>query len=143
MIQHKTRTEKGQSMVEFAVGMVVLIVLLAGIVDGGRALFTYMALRDAAQEGALFGSVNPTNNGAIQARVYGSSNVVQSLVAGGNTVNVQVNIIGSACSGHGIQVTVSFDNFTLTMPFLGTLIGSQTVGISASATDTILSPACQ
>jgi len=42
--------EKGQSLTEFGVSVVILLVLLAGTVDAGRAFFTYMALRDAVQE---------------------------------------------------------------------------------------------
>jgi len=42
--------EKGQSLVEFAFGLVILMILISGIVDLGRAFFTYMALNDAAQE---------------------------------------------------------------------------------------------
>jgi Flp pilus assembly protein TadG len=52
---HETRVENGQSMVEFAFGMVILMIILVGIVDLGRAFFTFMALRDAAQEGAVYG----------------------------------------------------------------------------------------
>lgn len=136
-------SEQGQSLVEFAACLVILLVLLAGIVDGGRALFTYMSLRDAAQEGALFGSTNPTAVAAIESRVRNSSNLLQSLSSdpGANTT-INVTVVGSACTGGGITVRVNYTNFPLTMPFLGVLIGNQTVGISASVTDTILSPAC-
>ncbi|MFC1879838.1 TadE/TadG family type IV pilus assembly protein, partial [Chloroflexota bacterium] len=57
--------QDGQSLVEFAVALVFLLLLIAGIVDVSRALFTYMALRDAAQEGALYGSTNPLDTGGI------------------------------------------------------------------------------
>ena len=45
-------SEKGQSMVELAVSVVVLLILLAGVVDLGRLAFYYITLRDAAQEAA-------------------------------------------------------------------------------------------
>ena len=48
--------ENGQSLVEFGVSVVILLILSAGVVDAGRAFFVYMAMRDAVQEGALFGS---------------------------------------------------------------------------------------
>jgi hypothetical protein len=57
-------------------------------------------------------------------------------------INTQVTVLGSACSGNGIQVRVSFNNFTLVTPFLGAIVGSQTIPISASVTDTILTPPC-
>ncbi len=143
MLRKPSSSEKGQSMAEFAVGLVVLMILAAGIADAGRALFTYMALREAAQEGALFGSTNPTSTIGIQNRVYNSSNLVHGLsIDPTASTIVQTTITGNSCTGGAIKVRVSYSNFPLAMPFIGAAIGSQTVAISASATDTILSPAC-
>ena len=141
--RESTRIEKGQSLVEFAFSIVVLLLLVAGAVDLGRALYTYMGLRDAAQEGALYASTNPTLNSEIESRVRHSSNLLQGLSedASANT-SVQVTVYGSACTNNAIKVRVAYTNFPLTMPFLGTLVGSQTIGISAEVTDTILSPSC-
>lgn len=137
--KEENNTQSGQSLVEFAVSLVILLMLISGIVDGSRALFTYMALRDAAQEGAVYGAINPTMTAAIQDRVYKSSDMLQSIEG---AVNVDVTVTGSPCMGSGIQVDVRYDSFPITMPFLGTVLGSQTVAIKASAVDTILSPAC-
>jgi Flp pilus assembly protein TadG len=141
--QKTARNEKGQSLVEFAFSIVVLLLLVAGVVDLGRALYTYMGLRDAAQEGALYGSTNPTLNSEIESRVRNSSNLLQSITAdaGANT-SVQITILGTACTNNGIKVRVTYANFPITMPFIGALIGNQSIGISAEVTDTILSPAC-
>ncbi len=139
----KSKSERGQSMVEFAFGFVVLLLLLSGAVDGGRALFTYMALRDSAQEGALYGSTNPTATSEIIRRVEQSSDILQGLAASDPThLSVNVVLPGPACAGNAITVKVSYDNFQITMPLLGGIIGSQTIGISTSVTDSILSPAC-
>ena len=138
--------ERGQSLVEFSLSMVLILILLAGLVDFGRAVFTYMALRDAAQEGATYGAVNPTLTNAIEDRVFGSSTMLQGLQSPGESaspVTIDISIIGDACTGNGIQVDVAYEAFPLTMPFIGAMIGTQTVGISASATDTILSPKCE
>jgi hypothetical protein len=141
--QRLSQKEKGQSLIEFAVGMVILVILLAGIADGGRALFTFMALREAAQEGALYASTDPTNTAEIVKRVENASDTLQKIkVDPDATLVITVDVIGSACSGHGIRVRTRYDNFPIGMPFLGAVIGSQTVPISAEATDTILTPAC-
>jgi hypothetical protein len=50
---------KGQSLVEFALVGVVLFMLLLGIIDGGRLLFTYSVVSNAAQEGARYGVIRP------------------------------------------------------------------------------------
>jgi Flp pilus assembly protein TadG len=144
--------ERGQSLVEFAVSVTLLLTLLAGVVDSSRALFTYLALRDAVQEGSLYGSTEPLDqndydgdgnrteiNPRIEARVRSSSDLVSSL---GGDITVQVTMLSTPCTGNGIRVTVQYDEFPLTMPFIGAIIGSQTVAISATATDTILRPVC-
>jgi hypothetical protein len=56
--------------------------------------------------------------------------------------DVTVEIIGQACTGNAIRVSVLYPNFQIAMPLIGTAIGRQTVSISASVIDTILSPAC-
>jgi len=52
--------QKGQSMVELSIAFIVLLMLLAGVIDMGRAFFTYSALQDAAQEGAAYASTQST-----------------------------------------------------------------------------------
>jgi len=131
----------GQSMVEFAFTLVIILVLLVGLIDLGRAIFTYLALRDAAQEGASFASYNPTDTTGITARVCNSSNMVSDLCASPG-INTDVNLVGSACSGNGVEVVVTLNNFTLVTPFLGAIVGSQTILITARVTDSILAPPC-
>lgn len=164
MIEQKKRSERGQSMIEFALTLALILMLLAGLVDLGRAIFTYMALREAAQEGAIYGSIYPDMTGSIEDRVMNSSNVLQVLASeesgsgaaslgfeGAEEVAVSADPVvdisvsfpdGASCAGKGIRVEVEYTQFPLTMPFLGSILGSQTVSISASATDTILTPAC-
>jgi len=140
-----TSQEKGQSLIEFAVSLVILLLLLAVAVDAGRAFFTFMSLRDAVQEGALWGSYNPTETDLIEDRVTKASNLVQAIANDPDAVlNIDVDIIGTeACNGSGLRVQATYENFPITMPFLGMFIGSQEVPISASVTDTILVPPCE
>jgi Flp pilus assembly protein TadG len=135
--------EKGQSLTEFAISVVILLILLAGTVDAGRAFFTFMALRDAVQEGALWGSYNPAQTELIKDRVRRASNLVQAIEDDPNAnLTIDVDYIGTACTGNGIIVQATYQNFPITMPFLGAILGTQEVPISASVTDTILVPPC-
>ncbi|HLE15155.1 MAG TPA: TadE family protein [Anaerolineales bacterium] len=131
--------EHGQSLVELALSLMFLLILLGGIVDLGRAFFTYMALRDAVQEGALYGSINPTLTVEIKDHVINSGNIVPDILSSGD---ITVSVLGSPCTGNSIRIQAVYNDFPITMPFIGTLIGRQTVPIRASITDTILSPAC-
>jgi Flp pilus assembly protein TadG len=135
-----TSTEKGQSLTELALTMTFLFILLAGVVDIGRAFFTYIALRDAAQEGALFGSIYPDNCTYVENRVRINSNEWVNF----SGVQVQCTTVPAtdACAGEEIRVSVTYPNFPITMPFIGTLVGRQQIPISASIKDTILTPAC-
>jgi len=130
-------------MTEFGISVVILLILLAGTVDAGRAFFTFMALRDAVQEGALWGSYNPAQEELIKDRVRRASNLVQAIEDDPNAnLSIDVNVLGTACTGNSLRVRATYQNFPITMPFLGAILGTQEVPISASVTDTILVPPC-
>lgn len=151
-----THGEKGQSLVELAISIMFLLLLIAGIVDLGRAFFTYIALRDAAQEGAAYASVaredpeDPMMCSEIVARTQSTSNtqivdLTQTLVsvvfAGGIPCSGSVN--ANACFGQSVEVIVTYSEFPLITPFLGTILGRQTVPITASIFDTVITPLCE
>ncbi len=69
----RNKNERGQSLVELGISIVVLMWLLAGAVEFGIAFFQYIQIRDAAQEGALYGSLNPTDTANIEKRVWGAA----------------------------------------------------------------------
>jgi Flp pilus assembly protein TadG len=137
--QKNSRKEGGQSLVEMAMALFILLLLVGGIVDLGRAFFTYMIMRDSVQEGALYGSINPTLTQEIRNHVLNSSDMIQDFLA---NEDITVEVIGAACTGNIIRVSAQYDDFPITMPFIGTVIGGQTFSIKASVTDTILSPGC-
>lgn len=140
----QNRSERGQSLIELALTLTLLLILLAGAVDFGRAFFTYVALRDAAQEGANYGAINPTESDPgeqVELRVRDSSDHPVDLT---NTASIQVvtTLLGAPCLGNGIQVDVTYIDFPITMPFLGAILGTQTLPIHATVTATILAPSC-
>jgi hypothetical protein len=129
--------QRGQSLVELALTLTLILTLLAGAVDLGSAFFSYVAIRDAAQEGALYGSIFPT--GAIESRVRSTSSTPVNL-SDVSKVTVIVSAI-PPCSGGEVIVTVKY-TYTLIMPLIGAIIGSPTIPLTASAKDTILIPSC-
>ena len=135
----KNKNERGQSLVELAVSLVLLLLLLSGAVEFGMAFFQFVQLRDAAQEGALFGSMNPTESALIEARVRDASNSPINL-SNTSLVVVTQQIIGSPCEGNGIKVELTY-NHQIFMPFISAVVGP-TIPLKASVTDTILSPVC-
>jgi Flp pilus assembly protein TadG len=148
--------QRGQSLAEFAISLVILMILLAGLVDASRALFTFMALRDAAQEGAIYGSTTPWDEAGIIRRARESSTMVEGIMGApcsypaSECPAIEVVFTDATspatplvnCQGDGVLVRVRYPHFPITMPFLGALIGKQDVPITATITDTVLRPLC-
>ena len=140
------KRERGQSLVELAVSLLVLLYLLSGAVEFGLAFFQFVQLRDAAQEGALFGSMNPGAD--IAARVRGASSspinladgskVIITITASDKTTNASIPVTG-ACEGDGLTVQVSY-NHQIFMPFIPQLTGRTFIPLNATVTDTVLAP---
>lgn len=137
----KPKYEKGQSLVELAISLTVLLFLLMGVVDLGRAFFAFSAMRDAAQEGAVYGSLYPGDMSAIEARTRSSS---QTPVDMANTdIRVEPSVIGIPCHGNGIRIDIYYDNFPLLFPLWKPVFGFESVPIHARVEDTILRPPCK
>lgn len=147
MQSEKQKAERGQSLVEFSVSLVILLILLSVIVDGARALFMYLSMRDAAQEAASYASYMPADTTGIVQRACQASNLM--------TENCSEMVITSTATGtglcmrttsggaaNGITIDIQYPSYPLAMPFVGAFLGGQTVPIGVQVTDTILSPVC-
>lgn len=146
--------ERGQSLVELAVSLPVIILLLLGTVDFGMAIFSYSIIRDAAQEGALYGSFNPDNKVEIENRARYISPQGEDLIFSSpveltdkDLVRVEIKALGDSCQGvkngtaNSLRVRVRYE-YPILMPFIGTIIGSDTIPLTGSATNVILQPPC-
>ncbi len=150
-----SRNERGQSMVELAISITFILFLLSGMVDLGMAFFSFVALRDAAQDGAIYAAIEPVidNNGngiydddeplntaAIETRIRNASSTPIDLT---DTTQVSVNIdfSGEPCAGNAVTVSATY-NYVIHVPLMGSILGTNTIPITASVTNTILSPAC-
>lgn len=56
----RARHPHGQSLVEFALVLPLIIAVLVMTIDLGRVYFTYVGLRNAAREAAIYGGYHPT-----------------------------------------------------------------------------------
>lgn len=50
---------RGQALVELAIILPLMLLLLAGAIDLGRAFYLYIGMQNAAREGAAHGMANP------------------------------------------------------------------------------------
>ncbi len=135
--QGSSDLEKAQSLVELAIGLTILLLLVSGIFDVGRAIFTQFALQDAAEEGLVFGIGYPDNCAGIEQRVM--DNLQNDILPITPTVEVTIN--GDDCEGATLSYGLPMDvkasaNFVISMPFLT----GQTLTLTGTANGTILRP---
>jgi Flp pilus assembly protein TadG len=112
----RKNNQKGQSLVEVAITLPVIILIMAGVLDLGRAYFTYVALSDAAAEGAAYAAINPGDTTQIVERAVESSNGL--LVLDQDQITIQNN---SLTAGSPITVTVTYD-YALLTPILDSIV---------------------
>ena len=122
------RRERGQSLVETAVVFPILILLLAAIVDFGRAFDAYIVLTNAAREGARWGSVNPELTEAQVEQI-----VIDDVLGSGTNITPitefdadNVDVVGQEEGSEEVTVTVTY-NVDL---WFGRLIGIPTLTLN-------------
>ncbi len=133
------RPRRGQALVEFALFVVLLLLVLGGLVDVGRALMYHAILIDAAQEGAAYGAVYPTDETGIRQRALESAGSL--LDRPGSDAEVVVTYQGAVCAGNGIEVQVNMA-MPLLFPFSTLFAPSGEIQIRGEAIQTILRPPC-
>jgi Flp pilus assembly protein TadG len=113
--------EEGQSLVEMAFALPVLLLLLVFVVDVARAFDAYIVLTNAAREGARFATLEPSPTQAeIQQLV-----VVDVLGSGTNVSHMgdfSASDVDVILGSSAVTVTVSYD-FNL---WFGGLVGVPT-----------------
>jgi|WetSurMetagenome_2_1015567.scaffolds.fasta_scaffold930775_1 Flp pilus assembly protein TadG len=111
-LPHGGRGSRGQSLVEFALVFPVFVLLLAGMIDFGVGLYSYMTVINSAREGARLGVTNcvgTTCTAAVTAKVranasgLGPSVAVQCYTAAGVAENCTDSV-----SGDSVKVTSNY-----------------------------------
>ena len=89
-LHQMVRSSEGVALVEFALVIPVLLLLLVGILDTGRAVNAYVTISNASREGARYAALNPT---AAPAAIRSSAVLphAQQLDAAGIAVSVTYN----------------------------------------------------
>lgn len=141
----QSRNERGQSLVELSLTMTIALTLLVGAIDFSVGLFAHVTMRDAAQEGAVYGSIQPADTAGIKNRVIAAASDVLPLTEGEITVTYSAD--QHKCEGFtdGLPNTITISivhPHPVSTPLLGAVIGTQTINLRAQITNTILSPVC-
>jgi len=112
------RNSKGNAVIEFALVLPLLLLIVFGITEFGRAIMTTNILNTAAREGARLAAVSAMNDTlSVQGRV---SEVLQAA-----KVDLKSITIEYSASNKSVKVTVTSDFEVLSAgvldPFMGTI----------------------
>lgn len=111
------RREAGQSMVEVAFVLPVLLLILLGIFDFGRAIYAYNTVANAAREAARLAVVDQ-NASAVVAEG-------KRTALGLDPDTVDVTFPTPACALIGCKAVVTVEHqWTAITPIIGAVIGS-------------------
>jgi len=139
----RLKKEKGQSLVEFALFFSIILVMLSLVLDMGRLYFAYVAIQNAAAEGAAYGIVFPTwhdgvdnpdpNNIAYRALHEAPSGLIKWV-----NPDVDTEVVFTT-PGNPITVTV-YSDFKLITPIAQLFAGGEVIRIRGTAVQSIISP---
>jgi Flp pilus assembly protein TadG len=120
--------ERGTAVVEFAIAATVLFILIFGIVEYGRLLWTHNALADATRRGARYAVLYGPNVAKVKnVVVYGDPAIYSGTPVVGNLTPNNVSVEYACCGPYGTNsgaVTVKIVNyqFNFVVPLFGGLI---------------------
>ncbi len=120
---------QGQALVEMALTISMLMLLLMGIFDLGRAVFYYSDLCQAAREAARYAAMLPPPRDAEAVKLHAQ----EASIVHVSTSNITVTF----SSGHPLsaEVTMTYPYVPIT-PLMAALVGSD--GFTLIATSAVL-----
>ncbi len=138
------KAQKGQSLVEFSLGLVFLLIIVSGLIDLGRLYFTHVALEDAAGEAALYLSLNPhcihAYDGVECAGINNAEYRIKN--AGGQEVDwSKASYVWGVPNPYGVgetvKVTVNY-SYQLLTPIIPKIAGINPITLTSSASQIII-----
>jgi Flp pilus assembly protein TadG len=113
------RAYAGVTTVEFAIVGTLLMIVVFGVIEMGRALFVVNVLTEAARRGARMAAVCPVGDPKpAQVAVFDTGGGTSSVVSGLTTANISVQYLDNsgattATFGNIRYVRVSITGFTM------------------------------
>jgi len=134
-------SERGATLVEFALAVTVLLTSMFGVIEFGRALWTHNALTDAARRGARYATLhtaaemgNVKNVVVYGDEAGGTQPVVPNLTTNNVTVTytgagVNTGTVSVGITGYQFQFVIPVVGTTITMPAYSTTLTGESVGV--------------
>jgi Flp pilus assembly protein TadG len=118
-------SERGSTLVEFAIGVTVFATAMFAVLEFGRVLWTHNALTDAARRGTRYavlhssGDVAQVKNIVVYGNAAGSGN---PMLPNLTTTNVDVDYDNFGMNDGTVTVSINSYEFEFVLPFVGTSI---------------------
>ncbi len=126
LLKRFRNTEAGQALVEFTMILPVFCLLLFGLVDFGRAFYSWLIVTNAAREGARVAAVQEPLT-AVEARIYESFCETYPTSCSLDPAKLDIdpdNIQGSRGTAVTIELSYDFDYVTPLGNIMGWFGGS-------------------
>lgn len=128
------RSQKGQSIVEFALLLPVLLIILLGLLDLGRVWYAMVTVNDCAGEGALYAAIRPNDIDGIRARAASASSGLVQV----NPEAVRVEMPSPLTPGAPVTVTVPY-TMTFVNPLFGAMMPDGQIVLRGVAVEAVIS----
>ena len=124
--------ERGQSIVELALIMPLLLMLVALAADFGRVYYSYVGVIGAAEQGARVGSNSAHTNDAIERAVMDEPGLLVTIDQGDITISPP----SGRAPGSAVEVTVTHA-FAMVTPLPSVLFGTSEITLTARASHVV------
>jgi Flp pilus assembly protein TadG len=114
------KTERGASLLEFAIAATVFLTVLFAVVEFGRALWVHNALTDAARRGARYAVLHKSTDidDVKKIVVYGDLTETTPMLENLTTANVTVTYNAFNLDSGTASVSIHDYQFQLILPLL-------------------------
>lgn len=112
------KNEKGQSLVEFAIIVPVIVMMIMGIIEFGLMFNSYLTINNSSREGARYAAVGGTDAEIVDKIISTAPNL--------DSTHISISIIpdeNSRSRGDTVTVYVTYD-YQVFIPLMSTIINN-------------------
>jgi Flp pilus assembly protein TadG len=124
-IKQSWNDQRGSTLVEFAIGATVFLMVMFAVIEFGRALWVHNALSDAARRGARYAVTHSSADATAVKNVVvydDPAGGTQPLVDNLTTSNVDVSYSNFGLNGGTATVSITSYQFQFVFPIVSTSI---------------------
>ncbi|HEY0831354.1 MAG TPA: TadE/TadG family type IV pilus assembly protein [Candidatus Dormibacteraeota bacterium] len=103
------KRQKAQGLVEFSLVGIIFLLLFFVAVDGGRAVYAYTTVSEAARQGAHTAEMTDSTDAQIRAAINAHTGFLGDLGTGAT-----ISPTPSRTSNHTVTITVTYQYRTIT-----------------------------